>query len=55
MSDDQHCTMSPRCGLLEDSDRYEGGECVHCECCCDCLGCEYGPRNGMLMFPDGGR
>lgn len=26
-----------------------GGECVHCPCCCSCLGCEYGPRDGMLL------
>ena len=24
-----------------------GGECVHCECCCDCMGCLYGPRDGV--------
>lgn len=24
-------------------------ECVHCDCCCSCLGCEYGPRDGMLL------
>lgn len=27
----------------------EGEECVHCDCCCPCLSCEYGPRNGMLL------
>jgi len=21
--------------------------CVHCECCCTCLGCEYGPQDGL--------
>ena len=26
-----------------------GGECVHCECCCSCLGCEYGDRNSPPM------
>jgi hypothetical protein len=26
-----------------------GGDCVHCDCCCSCLGCEYGPQNGMLL------
>lgn len=26
-----------------------GGECVHCECCCDCMGCLYGPRDGMTL------
>jgi hypothetical protein len=31
------------------SDVDNGGECVHCGCCCECLGCEYGPRNGMGM------
>lgn len=24
-------------------------ECVHCECCCECLGCVYGPRVGMPL------
>jgi hypothetical protein len=28
---------------------YADGLCVHCECCCTCLGCEYGPHDGMLM------
>lgn len=23
-----------------------GGECVHCPCCCGCMGCLYGPRDG---------
>lgn len=26
-----------------------GGDCVHCECCCSCLGCEYGDRNSPPM------
>jgi hypothetical protein len=26
-----------------------GGECVHCECCCSCLSCEYGDRNSPPM------
>lgn len=26
-----------------------GGQCVHCECCCSCLGCEYGDRNSPPM------
>lgn len=25
------------------------GECHHCPCCCDCMGCLYGPRDGMLL------
>ena len=46
------------------TDMDNGGDCVHCECCCLCLGCEYGPRDGMLLtdqqrapiaeFPAGG-
>lgn len=27
----------------------EVGDCVCCECCCSCLGCEYGPRDGMPL------
>lgn len=27
-------------------------DCVHCECCCSCLGCEYGPRDSVLMTPE---
>lgn len=26
-----------------------GGDCVHCPCCCACMGCLYGPRDGMLL------
>jgi hypothetical protein len=35
-------------------DCYDEDECVHCDCCCTCLGCEYGPKDGMLLFPAGG-
>jgi hypothetical protein len=27
----------------------EGGDCWHCECCCSCLGCEYGPKDSEPM------
>lgn len=43
-SDDDACVV----GGCSDYDY-----CIHCECCCTCLGCEYGPRNGMLMWPEG--
>lgn len=36
-----------------DCDDVANDDCVHCDCCCTCLGCEYGPRDGMLMYPDG--
>lgn len=36
-----------------DMDHDYDDYCCHCECCCTCLGCEYGPRDGMLMYPDG--
>lgn len=45
----------PHCyhpGSNTDDDVDPDDDCVHCECCCNCLGCEYGPRNGMLMFPE---
>lgn len=53
----EHHTHDDRCG-----GRYDGGcdwdygadYCVHCDCHCTCLGCEYGPQDGMLMFPAGG-
>lgn len=32
-----------------DDDFDDDADCVHCECCCTCLGCEYGPRDGQLM------
>lgn len=47
-----HCYHVDR---ISDDDDWEpdDDECVHCDCCCTCLGCEYGPRDGMLMFPEG--
>ncbi|HET8681579.1 MAG TPA: hypothetical protein VFM54_06860 [Micromonosporaceae bacterium] len=45
----QHC--EPTDDELDDCD--PAADCVHCECCCTCLGCEYGPRDGALMFPNG--
>jgi hypothetical protein len=50
MTDDaEHCY---NCGGTYDwrsGDVLDDGDCVHCECCCTCLGCEYGPRNGLGM------
>lgn len=49
--DGLHC--SGACGGTVDSETGERnddeGDCRHCECCCECLGCEYGPRNGLGM------
>lgn len=51
MQEEDHCMY----GIDEDghqtscTDVDGGGDCVCCECCCSCLGCEYGPRNGMLL------
>lgn len=49
--DGLHCsgacggTVDPETGERNDDE----GDCRHCECCCECLGCEYGPRNGLGM------
>lgn len=50
-----HHQHDDRCGYGEFGDCYEDDDdyCCHCECCCTCLGCEYGPRDGMLMYPNG--
>jgi len=53
---DDHCahhTHDDRCGgyYTGCTDEPDDEYCVHCECCCTCLGCEYGPRDGLLMFP----
>ncbi len=34
-----------------DCDAAASDDCVHCPCCCTCLGCEYGPQDGMLLTP----
>lgn len=54
--DGEHCVMGVE---LDDdceslyatscTDVDGGGQCVHCECCCSCLSCEYGPQNGMPL------
>lgn len=56
---DVHCNHhrhDERCeawaGLCDDN---ANDDCVHCDCCCTCLGCEYGPQDGMLMFPERSR
>lgn len=38
-------------GTTDEADQWDptDEDCVHCECCCTCLGCEYGPRDGMLL------
>jgi hypothetical protein len=57
MQEEEHCIM----GVEHDDDVWRtprntsctdvdgGGDCVHCPCCCTCLGCEYGPRDGMEL------
>jgi len=50
---DGHCGND--CGGWYDPDSGDhepSVDCVCCECCCSCLGCEYGPRDGMLMNPE---
>ena len=57
MTDDQiHCYHHTCTSECEDGcDDAANDDCVCCECCCTCLGCEYGPRDGMLMFPEAAR
>lgn len=50
-SDEYHCRDGYRSevdygyeGATSCTDIDNGGECYHCECCCSCLSCEYGPR-----------
>jgi hypothetical protein len=48
MQEQDHCircvaSRDPESGGSHDDD------CVHCECCCACLGCEYGSRDGMPL------
>ncbi len=56
MTDDLHCNHHRHGSGCESwaglCDLNEEDDCVHCQCCCTCLGCEYGPRDGMLMFPE---
>ncbi len=49
----QHHTHDSECGGYYDDCAYEDDDdyCTHCECCCTCLGCEYGPRDGLLLNP----
>lgn len=49
-ADDLHCDHAPWSWDEQEDGEYDD-YCVHCDCCCTCLGCEYGPRDGMLMFP----
>jgi hypothetical protein len=49
MQEQDHCircmpTRDPWTGHEEDD-----VDCVHCPCCCECLACEYGPRDGMPL------
>lgn len=48
---DEHC--HGECGSTYDEESGEviddGVDCAHCECCCACLGCEYGPRDGLAL------
>lgn len=52
----EHCdhhSHSSECEWGEWGDCDDDDYCVCCPCCCTCLACEYGPRDGMLMYPDG--
>lgn len=55
--DGPHCyhhQHDSECGAeYGDCDDDASDDCVCCPCCCTCLACEYGPRDGMLMYPDG--
>lgn len=46
--DDDHCQHTDRDSEYDDWDTAND-YCCHCECCCTCLSCEYGPRDGMLL------
>ncbi|GGN74044.1 hypothetical protein GCM10010112_43790 [Actinoplanes lobatus] len=52
--EDEHC--HGECTNTYDAETFElideGEECAHCDCCCPCLACEYGPRDGMLLHPE---
>jgi len=57
LSDDDtvHCYHHTHDSDCNDGTYDESGEedeCVHCECCCDCMGCLYGPRESVLMTPE---
>lgn len=44
--DTEHCVQcAPDYDEETGEDDDTGIWCVHCECCCDCLACLYGPRN----------
>jgi len=50
--DEDHCyhhQHSEDCEWGEWGDCDDEDDCMHCDCCCTCLGCEYGPRDGMLL------
>jgi hypothetical protein len=57
LEEQDHCIHhqhNDRCGgEYGDCDDAASDDCIHCRCCCTCLGCEYGPQDGMLMFPQG--
>jgi hypothetical protein len=52
--DPEHC--HGECEVIYDPETFEvideGDDCAHCDCCCPCLGCLYGPPDGMLLHPD---
>ncbi|HET8763030.1 MAG TPA: hypothetical protein VFM12_06405 [Gemmatimonadales bacterium] len=47
----EHCYGECKSVYDEESGEMidDGIDCAHCECCCSCLACEYGPRDGMLL------
>lgn len=50
MNEDYCCTMQPRCGVIDED--VVSGDCVHCECCCDCLACIYAPHDSVPLTPE---
>lgn len=48
MTDDrEHCFNCGGTYDQETGDHLDDGECVCCECCCECMACLYGPRDGV--------
>jgi hypothetical protein len=52
VTEELHCGNCSGTYDPDSGDYLDDRECVCCECCCTCLSCEYGPRDGLLMFPE---
>lgn len=48
---EEHCHGECRSVVDDETGEVldDGIDCAHCECCCSCLGCEYGPGDGMQL------